>query len=202
MLITFEGIDGCGKSTQIELLRNFLDSEKFSHHVFREPGGTDLSESIRNLLLHDSDDMDPVTELLLFSSARSQLISEKVQPLLDRGEIVILDRYYDSTTAYQGYGRRSMDIGKIQVLNQIASHAVVPDLTFYLKISADRAAMRTINSEKDRMENAGLEFFEKVSAGYDEIAKHEKRFRVIDATQSPEAIHRIISDSVRKHLRA
>lgn len=201
MLITFEGIDGCGKSTQIELLRNFLSSKNLSHHVFREPGGTKLSEKIRNLLLHESHEMDPVTELLLFSSARSQLIAEKVQPLLSRDEIVILDRFYDSTTAYQGYGRNSLNIEQIHSLNEIASHDVVPDLTFYLRISPEEAAKRTINSEKDRMENAGPDFFEKVCAGYDEMAKLEKRFKVIDATLSPDAIHESISESVINNLK-
>lgn len=200
MLITFEGIDGCGKSTQIDLLKKFLTGKNISHHVFREPGGTGLSEKIRDLLLHENLEMDPVTELLLFSSARSQLIAEKVIPLLKNNDIVILDRFYDSTTAYQGYGRESIEIEQILALNRIASHEIVPDLTFYLRISPEAAAKRTRNAEKDRMENAGTDFFAKVCAGYDAIAEKEKRFIKIDATKTPEAIHQIICDLITRNL--
>lgn len=100
MLISFEGIDGCGKSTQINLLKNYLKEKGVKFSVFREPGGTEISEKIRSLLLHETDDMDSVTELLLFSAARSQLVTEEILPRIERGEIVILDRFFDSTTAY------------------------------------------------------------------------------------------------------
>ncbi|MBN2732111.1 MAG: dTMP kinase, partial [Balneolaceae bacterium] len=137
MFITFEGIDGSGKSTQIALLRNKLLEEGHKVTVFREPGGTEVSEKIRALLLNPDFDIHPVTELLLFSSARAQLISEKVRPLLNKNEVVILDRFYDSTTAYQGYGRSSLPLQDIHRLNKIASHNIVPDITFYLKISLE-----------------------------------------------------------------
>ncbi|MDX1591139.1 MAG: dTMP kinase [Balneolaceae bacterium] len=196
MLITFEGIDGCGKSTQIDLLKSYLDKKGVTYNVFREPGGTDLSEKIRNLLLHDSIGMDPVTEMLLFSSARSELISEKVIPLLEAGNVVILDRFYDSTTAYQGYGRQSLPIDQILTLNRIASHGLVPGLTFYLRISPDEASRRTDGSDKDRMEKSGISFFEKVSAGYDELEKKEKRFVTLDAKLTPDQIHAKIREKV------
>jgi len=194
VLVTFEGIDGCGKSTQIELLKHFLDERGKEYQLFREPGGTALSEQIRELLLHSTDAMDPVTELLLFSAARSQLISEKVTPFLEQGHVIILDRFYDSTTAYQGYGRESADPKKIIELNRIASHGIVPDLTFYLKLDPEIAALRTNSDVKDRMEKAGLEFFRKVSYGYDRLAEQEDRFRVIDASKSPKAIHEEIKE--------
>lgn len=196
MLITFEGIDGCGKSTQIELLKNYLDTLKVVYVVFREPGGTEISEKIRSLLLHDTGEMDPVTELLLFSAARSQLIREKVIPLLNEKKIVILDRFYDSTTAYQGYGRESADLDSIFSLNRLASHQLTPNITFYLRIKPELAALRTQNTLKDRMERAGTDFFNKVSEGYDELATKEERIFTIDATNSANKIHRQIVELI------
>lgn len=192
MFITFEGIDGSGKSTQIVLLKTYFAKIGIDCHVFREPGGTVVSEQIRSLLLHDADEMDPVTELLLFSSARSQLIAEKVIPLLNKGKTVILDRFYDSTVAYQGYGRGSAPLKEIDQLNRIASHHRVPDITFYLKISPEEAKRRTLSEEKDRMEKSGIEFFQKAARGFDELSRNEKRFRVIDATCEKERVHRDI----------
>lgn len=189
MLISFEGIDGCGKSTQIDLLKSYLELKKLNYSIFREPGGSEISEKIRDLLLHDSQEMDSVTELLLFSAARSQLIKEKVIPLLENNEIVILDRFYDSTTAYQGYGRNLKNLEVIQVLNRLASHSTEPDITFYLKIEPELAQDRTDKLTKDRMENSGIDFFRTVSKGYDEIANREKRFVTIDASNEIESIH-------------
>lgn len=189
MLITFEGIDGCGKTTQIELLKGYFDSEKRNYFVFREPGGTDISEKIRALLLHDDEEMDPVTELLLFSAARSQLLIEKVKPLLEESEIVILDRFYDSTTAYQGFGRELGDQNELIILNKLASHDTVPDLTFYLRISPEDAAARTKEFEKDRMESSGDSFFQKVVDGYDTLSNTEDRFHTLNAMLPPEEIH-------------
>ena len=196
MLISFEGIDGCGKSTQIELLKNYLDTLKVVYVVFREPGGTEISEKIRSLLLHDTGEMDPVTELLLFSAARSQLIREKVIPLLNEKKIVILDRFYDSTTAYQGYGRESADLDSIFSLNRLASHQLTPNITFYLRIKPELAALRTQNTLKDRMERSGTDFFNKVSEGYDELATKEERIFTIDATNSANKIHRQIIELI------
>ncbi len=189
VLITFEGIDGCGKSTQIEKLKVYLKRKDITFTVFREPGGTAISEKIRSLLLHETEEINPVTELLLFSAARSQLINEKVIPLLEKNEIVILDRFYDSTTAYQGFGRVSASLEDIYTLNKLASHQIVPDITFYLKISPEVANKRTEGTGKDRMESSGDDFFTKVATGYDMIASSNKRFRVMDATQSPETLH-------------
>lgn len=195
LLVTFEGIDGCGKSTQIRLFKGYLESKGVSFEVFREPGGTGLSEQIRNLLLHSSDEMDEVTELLLFSAARSQLIREKVIPLLNEGRLVILDRFYDSTLAYQGFARRAADIDRISELNSLAAHNLTPDLTFYLKISPEISAARTIRQNKDRMEREGLQFFKKVAEGYDQISKENPRFRVIDASQSREDVFHAVRNT-------
>src|SRR5690625_5146918 len=198
-LITFEGIDGCGKSTQVALLSEDLEKKGIRFSVFREPGGTSLSEQIRTILLHQKGAMNPVTELLLFSAARSQLIREKVIPLLDKGDIVILDRFYDSTLAYQGHAREAIEMNKIKELNALAAHGLVPDLTFYLKISPEMAAIRMVGQEKDRIEKEGVQFFEKVADGYDRISEEESRFKVRDASASREEVFKKVR-STFEHL--
>ena len=197
MLISFEGIDGCGKSTQIDLLKKYLEKSGVKVSVFREPGGTEISEKIRSLLLHETGEMDPVTELLLFSAARSQLVSEEIKPRLEKGEVVILDRFFDSTLAYQGYGRESADLNQIEMLSKLATHNTVPDITFYLKIDLDTAEQRTENSEKDRMERAGTEFFRKVIQGYENLAR-QNRFEVIDGTKELNEIHQQILTRIQR----
>ena len=134
MFITFEGIDGSGKSTQIKRLRQDLEQEGVQVKVFRDPGGPEVSEEVREILLNPEYDIDPITELLLFSSARSELMAENVLPSLQQGDTVILDRFYDSTTAYQGYGRQSVSLDEISTINAIASHKRAPDLTIYMDI--------------------------------------------------------------------
>lgn len=200
MLITFEGIDGSGKSTQIDLLRQYLKKKGLRVEVFREPGGTDVSEMIRGMLLNPEIDIDPVTELLLFSSARSQLVAEKVLPLLKEEVIVILDRFFDSTTAYQGFGRQSLPIKQIQQINSIATHDLTPDITFYLRLSLEEAAERTKQFEKDRMELSGDTFFKRVFNGFEELAKSEERFQVINAGMEKQAIHKEIIKKVEEKL--
>lgn len=200
MFITFEGIDGSGKTTQIELLSEKLTEEGYKVSVFREPGGTEISEQIREILLDTKLDIDPVTELLLFSAARSQLIAEKVLPLQKAGTIVILDRFYDSTTAYQGYGRESVALKQIRELNKVASHDNEPDLTFYMKISLEEAQKRTLKQQKDRMELSGDEFYEKVIKGFDALSLTEKRFVTLDATAPQKKIHSKIWEQVSTQL--
>ena len=201
MLITFEGIDGSGKSTQISLLKEELTKQGHRVEVFREPGGTDVSEMIRGMLLNPEIDIDPVTELLLFSSARSQLVAEKVIPLLEEEVIVILDRFYDSTTAYQGYGRESIPIEQIKQINKTATHGLSPDLTFYLRLSLEEAAERTKSFDKDRMEQAGDSFFKRVFDGFEQLSQSESRFQTIDAERDITSIHKDILEITLGSLR-
>lgn len=196
MFITFEGIDGCGKSTQLELLGEFLEEEGRRVAVFREPGGPELSEKIRSLLLDHDLPIDPVSELLLFSAARSQLVTEKVKPLLEEGTWVMLDRFYDSTTAYQGYGRGSLPMEEITQINRIASHRCTPDITFYLSISLKEARKRTEGEARDRMEQSDDDFYQRVIEGFEELARREKRIVKLDAREEPARIHR----RIRRHL--
>jgi dTMP kinase len=200
LFITFEGIDGSGKSTQIQLLKNKLDDQGWPVHLFREPGGTTLSENIRDLLLESDFKIHPVTELLLFSAARAQLITEKVQPLLDRNKIVILDRYYDSTTAYQGYGRSSLPLKEIHELNKIASGNLEPDITFYLKITLKEAQKRNEKQPKDRMEQSNNDFYRDVIEGFDTLAEEKARFTIIDTSGSVSQTHRLIMREMEKVL--
>lgn len=196
MLITFEGIDGSGKSTQIDLLKDKLQNAGHKVVVLREPGGTDISELIRGMLLNPEIEIDPVTELLLFSSARSQLMAEKVKPLLAENAVVILDRFYDSTTAYQGYGRGSLPLEQVHQINAVASHSIAPDLTFYLKLSLEESAKRTAHMQKDRMEKSGEAFFRRVIQGFDDLAEQEDRFVTIDASQSQDQVHAQIVEHI------
>ncbi|MEX0929514.1 MAG: dTMP kinase [Balneolales bacterium] len=201
MLITFEGIDGSGKSTQIQLLHEKLVQEGYPVSVFREPGGTKISEKIRELLLDQDNDIDPVTEALLFSSARSRLVSEVLKPRIQAGEMVILDRYYDSTVAYQGYGRQALPLNDLHELNKIASRGLVPDITFYLKIDIEQSEHRRKDLVRDRMENSGLDFYRRVISGFDELAALEARIVVLEASGSVDHIADKIWQIIQRKIR-
>lgn len=199
--ITFEGSEGCGKTTQIEALAKALEAQGKTVLITREPGGTLIGEKIRNLLQDPShkNDIRDMTELLLFSASRAELITSHIQPALSRGEIVICDRFYDSTFVYQGLGR-AIDMNIVEQLNQITVGTLKPDLTILLdldaKIGIERAKSRQ-SGELDRIENESLAFFEAVRNGYLELAKKEpERFKTIDGLLSVDAIKKIIWDTV------
>ncbi len=199
--ITFEGSEGCGKTTQIEALAKALEAKGKTVLITREPGGTLIGEKIRNLLQdpgHENEISD-MAELLLFSASRAELIASRIQPALKRGEIVICDRFYDSTYVYQGLGR-AIDMEIVEQLNQITVGTLKPDLTILLdldaKVGIDRAKSRQ-SGELDRIENESLAFFEAVRNGYLELAKKEpERFKTIDGLLSVDAIKAIIWDTV------
>ena len=170
-LITFEGIDGSVKSTQIKLLTDWFDNKKINYICLREPGGTTISEDIRRLLLNKGNHQLSIeSEVLLFLSARSQLVSEKIIPSLSNKHFVICDRFIDSTVAYQGYGR-GMDLESIHIMNNFATCGIMPEITFLLSISTQISRLRRTSKEDDRMESSGLEFLSSVNNGYYELAK-------------------------------
>jgi len=152
LLVSFEGIDKCGKSTQVELLKNLLSEKDHPYKIFREPGSTSISEQIRRILLsHESSNMGDLCETLLYSAARAQLVGEKIIPALKDGFCVILDRYYHSTTAYQGYGR-GIPLELINKVNAAASQGYAPDITFILDISPEEASKRRDEAGRARLE--------------------------------------------------
>lgn len=201
MFITFEGIDGCGKSTQIELVRDYLIAENYEVIMLREPGGTDFAERIREILLHSEDKLSAESELFLFEAARADVTKKIIKPELSNGKIVICDRYYDSTTAYQGFGRE-FDIKEVIKINEFATGGLKPDITFYLNISSKTANIRTGNKLKDKIEDSGDGFFERVIEGYKYLCKNEpERIIEIDAEGNIEETNRKIIKILERKLR-
>jgi len=198
MFISFEGIDFSGKSTQIELFKDYLVEHNKKVEILREPGGTEISEKVRQVLLDNkNNEMFAEAELLMFSASRAQLVREKIRPYLEKGIYVISDRYHDSSTAYQGYGR-GIPIETVKQIHQLAIGDTIPDLTFFIDIPVGIANERRKKKSKgklDRIELADTEFYNRVRTGYLEIAKQEERFKVIDGTQTIETIqNQIISE--------
>lgn len=203
MIISFEGLDGCGKSTQIDKTLNILQSSGKKVKVLREPGGNTVSEKIRGLLLDlDNNSMKPETEMLLYIASRAQLVREDISRLLEDGCVVILDRFIDSTTAYQGYGR-GLDLETIRVLNLFATEngKYIPDITFFLDIETEKSLSRVTSrgEEINRMESEDIDFFDRVRKGFLEISRRNpERFSVIDASGTVEEVFGRISDVLRK----
>jgi dTMP kinase len=205
--ITFEGSEGCGKSTQVKRLAARLEQGGVRTLVTREPGGTAIGEKIRDLLQFapESFAMTPETEVLLFEASRAQLVRETIQPALDQGTVVISDRFFDSTTVYQGVARKlSPDI--VATLNAFAVGNTRPDLTFILDIDVETARNRMLRrvrpvAVKDRMEEEPIEFYERVCQGYRELAMSEPdRFILIDGAQSPDLIEEQIWDAFQSKI--
>jgi dTMP kinase len=209
LLISFEGLDRVGKSTQVELLLKHLKKSGVDPVLVREPGSTETSEKIREILADRSlvGKISPLTEFLLYSASRAQLVAETIKPAMERGEVVVTDRYYDSSVAYQGYGR-GLDIGFIDTVNMAATDSLIPDLTILLV--ADKAINNTRKNIKrfspdlfdDRLEREFLQFRKKVQAGYLKIARKEKkRFLVVDASEKKSEIARKIAARVDRLLK-
>lgn len=181
--ITFEGADGCGKTTQSEKVQEYLENLGYEVVWTREPGSKGLGQNIRQLLLHYDGDVAPMCEAFLFLADRAQHIENLIKPAISQGKIVICDRHTDSTIAYQGYGRGE-DIEQLKYLNNLATAGLKPDLTLVFDVSTEVAQTR-VGSEKDRMESAGIEFHKKVRQGYLKIAEQEpQRVKIIDANNS------------------
>jgi dTMP kinase len=197
--VTFEGSEGCGKTTQVQLLANRLDIAGVPFLVTREPGGTAIGETIRELLQFapQSAGMAPETELLLFEASRAQLVRELIKPAIERGECVIADRFFDSTTVYQGVARK-LDKKTVRQLNAFAVGDTVPDITFFIDVDLKTARARMKGWRRpDRMEQEADEFYEKVRDGYLEHAKWQKdRIVVIEGWKSQEEIQNEIWETL------
>lgn len=192
MFVSFEGIDGCGKSTQVKLFTEYLKSKNLDFVKVREPGGTELGEKIRQLLINQQ--MCARSELLLFLASRAQLVEEIIKPALRNKKVVVADRFAHSSLAYQGCGRE-LGIDTVQLLNDFATDKVYPDIVFFIDVSVDIAMSRIKNTQKDRIEREERDFWEKIRDCYIELAKKEAHFVIINGERDPESIHRDIVSS-------
>ena len=202
IFITMEGPDGSGKSTQIELLRGYLEEKGYDVIITREPGGTVISEAIREIILNkDFTEMSSMTELMLYASARAQLVSEVIGPAIDSGKAVISDRFVDSSVVYQGIAR-GLGVDTVYEVNSYAIQGYMSDITFLLDLSAEEGVRRKKDQkELDRMEQESLDFHRKVVEGYRTLAeKSPDRIIRIDATLPIEEIYDTIRGNVEKAL--
>ena len=189
LFITFEGPDGCGKTTQMKLLAEYFEKKGKEVVLTREPGGKGLGEKVREILLNYDGEVSDRCESFLFLADRAQNIDIIVNPAVKEGKIVLCDRHIDSTVAYQGYGR-GLNIDRINMLNNLATNGKKPDLTLVFDVDVE-TSMKRVGKEKDRMESAGIDFHNRVRKGYLELARQEpKRIKVLDATKSIEEIHK------------
>lgn len=202
ILISIEGPDGAGKSTQIALLKEYLEQKGYESVLTREPGGTKISEKIRNLILdRENMEMGREAEMMLYAAARAQLVHEVIKPALEMGKAVICDRYIDSSAVYQGIARE-IGIETVYQINECAIQGIWPDLTIHLDLDAEEGIKRKKNqAQLDRMELETMEFHKNVVQGYRTLAKRDpKRIKTIDATLSIEEIHDQIKEYLEKIL--
>jgi len=201
LFITFEGVEGCGKSTQARWLYRRLNRLAIPARLVHEPGVTALGKRVARLLKWaDEVNISPLAELLLFNVARAQLVEEEIRPALAKGEVVVCDRYADSTTAYQGYGR-GLDMGTVKTVNKAGTGGLMPRLTILLDIAPEAGLARKHGERRDRFEAEAAGFHRRVREGYLKLARAEpKRWLVIDATQDKDKIAGQIWDRVSKLL--
>ncbi|MEG0292386.1 MAG: dTMP kinase [Anaerovoracaceae bacterium] len=205
LFITMEGPDGSGKSTQLDFLKDYFEKRGEKALFTREPGGTPISEKIRNVILDKENlEMDSVTEAFLYAASRAQLVSQVIKPALERGRTVVCDRYVDSSIAYQGYGRKLGDM--VEKINTFATQECEPDITFLLKLDSQKGIKRIEESseqrgEKDRLEEETISFHNDVLMGYMELEKkYPDRIIGIDANKSIEEVRTIIEDKLNYYF--
>ncbi|MDD2371029.1 MAG: dTMP kinase [Firmicutes bacterium] len=202
MFITFEGIDGSGKSTQCQLLKDSLEDIGYKVFMTREPGGTKIAEAIRNILLHIDEPIEAMTEVFLYCAARNEHLEKIILPKLAEGYIVISDRFFDSTIAYQG-GGRGLGIDKMKEINSIFIEKATPDLAFFIDPDLSTIEKRMENKELDRIEKEGIEFMAKVRKGYLDLIESQKNIRnfmTIDGDLSIKEISEIVLKRVEDFL--
>lgn len=197
--VSFEGVEGCGKTTQIGLLENWLLKHREKPIKVHEPGGTQLGDRLRTLLLDPVlKGMMPTAEAMLYMASRAQLVNDVILPHLQNGHVVICDRYVDSTLAYQVYGR-GLDFQTVMSMNNWATGGLLPDLTFLLRIPAELGLGRTVGRELDRLERESLDFHRAVEAGYEDLAvKFAERFVLIDGRDPIDEVHRQVVAAIEK----
>lgn len=202
LFVTFEGIDGSGKTTQALLTYRYLRAGGYRRvKLFREPGSTAVAERIREILLNSRLSMTDVTELLLYEAARAEITARELRPALSKGQIALCDRFYDSTTAYQGYGRK-LDIRMVRALHKVAVGDIIPDITFLFDIDL-RTSYSRRGENSDRLESQSKAFFNRVRRGFLEVArKDRKRIKVIDAAQPVEDVFNDVMKILARKLRA
>ncbi len=195
-LITLEGSEGVGKSTNLDVVCKFLEEKRIRFTVTREPGGTEIAERIRELLLSETTEiMDGLTELLLMFAARNQHLTRKILPELDQGLWVVSDRFTDASYAYQAFGR-SIAIEKVDTLRRLVQDGFNPDLTLLLDVEPDVSRGRISDRELDRIEKENLEFYQRVRAGYLDLAEKLERIKLIDASKNLESV----GSEIRRHM--
>jgi dTMP kinase len=204
LFVSFEGIEGCGKTTQMRLLRDWLAAQGYDVLATREPGGTRIGDQVRDILLEPAHtEMDSHAEILLFSAARAQIVSEMIRPHLDRGGLVLCDRFADSTLAYQGYGL-GLDLDVLRVITRFATRGLIPDVTFYLELPVEEGLRRKAagsQAEWNRMERKQVEYHQRVHAGYRCLAHAEpQRWVCIDAMEDISTIQLVIRQEVTARL--
>lgn len=202
MFITFEGIDGSGKSTQCQLLKNSLENKGHKVFITREPGGTTIAEAIRNILLHIHEPIEAMTEVFLYCAARNEHLEKIILPKQAEGYIVLSDRFYDSTIAYQG-GGRGLGIDNMKKINSLFIEKATPNLTFFIDSDLKTIAKRMENKELDRIEKEGVDFMTKVRQGYLDLIESEKDnrdFMIIDGDQEINKISEIVFKRVEDLL--
>ena len=195
-IISFEGIEGVGKSTQIKMLDEHLKSKGLSTEILREPGSTVIGEKIRDILLNSDEDLSSETELLLMFSARAQLIKEKI--INSSNDFILFDRFFDASSAYQGYGRGL----SLKLINNLIefTKCPIPDITFLLDISVDEGFKRKTNDTKDRIESSGNTFFENVRQGYLDLSKNNNRIKVLNAQKPINDLHQEVINITSQHI--
>jgi dTMP kinase len=202
MFITFEGLDFCGKSTQVQLLGNYLKGKDNKVTILREPGGTRISEKIREILLDkENAEISIETELILFAASRAQLVNQIIIPALNENYYVILDRFYDSSIAYQAFGRK-IPIAIVEEIQRFVIGKAIPDITFFLDIPIKEVIKRKSMIKKtalDRIESSKIDFYERVLEGYLYLSDKEKRIKKIDGTLTISEIHKIIINEIIKY---
>lgn len=188
IFITLEGPDGAGKSTQVENIKSYFENAGREVVVSREPGGTPISEKLRNIVLDNGNaEMDDITEMLVYAAARAQHVSEKIRPALDKGSVVVCDRFVDSSIAYQGYGRNLGD--QVGEVNRYATGGLAPDVTFFMDLDPEIGRSRIGKDVRDRLEQQKLDFHYRVYEGYKAICeKYPERVVRIDATRTIDEI--------------